>query len=75
MKPILSTYYDTSDDPAQGEGSVEEEDFGGASGSGKMPRTPNMTSKLKNPKSFFPETNFEPKIGGSINYRPEKAKI
>ncbi len=54
MKPILSTYYDTSDDPAQGEGSVEEEDFGGASGSGKMPRTPNMTSKLKKPKILFP---------------------
>ncbi len=45
---------------------VEVEDLGDASGSGENFQDPNMTRS--------PKTNFEPKIGVSINYRPRKKK-
>ncbi len=50
--------------------------MGGTFGSEENAQDPQYDPKRGNaPKvSFDPETNFAPKIGGSINYRPGKAK-
>ncbi len=50
MKPILSAYYETSDDPTQGEGSVETEALGVHPVLKRIPRTPIMTPKVKIPQ-------------------------
>ncbi len=50
--------------------------MGGASGSWENVQDPQYDPKSENTPivSFDPETNFEPKIGGSINYRLGQAK-
>ena len=53
MKPILSAYYDTSDDPTQGERSVKKETMGVHLVLESSPMAPNITPIERNPKITF----------------------